>query len=153
VDLLAKADVGQHDEDHAVPTDVLNRLQQAAGRVSAQRATQLRALGLSPSAFAVLAELAAADDESLQPCVLAGLLSVTRPSVCGLIDGLEAKGLVGRTPHHHDGRRVLVRLTAQGSDLLAEHRARYEQGQRVLVAALSSDEQTQLCALLDRVGA
>ncbi|HSJ47092.1 MAG TPA: hypothetical protein VK923_20665 [Euzebyales bacterium] len=49
----------------------------------------------------------------------AALLSVTRPSVCGLIDGLEAKGLVGRAPLRHERRRVLVRLTVRGSDLLA----------------------------------
>lgn len=152
LDASVKADAGQlRDQDGSA--DVLNRLLQAAGRVSAWQTAQLRGLGLSPSAFAVLSELAGADADGLQPCTLADLLSVTRPSVCGLIDGLEAKGLVERTPHRRDGRRVLVRLTAPGSDVLAEHRTRYAAGQRELVAALSFDERVRLGALLDRVGA
>lgn len=153
MDVLLEADVARHDDGRDLATDVLNRLLQAAARVNAERARQLRAVGLSPSAFAVLAELARADDEGLQPCVLSGLLSVTRPSICGLIDGLEAKQFVARVPHRHDGRRVLVRLTTEGADLLAEHRARYERGQRTLVAALAVDEQSHLGRLLDRVGA
>ena len=153
MDVSLEADVGWHDGGHAVVTDVLNRLLHAAARVNAERGRQLRTLGLSPSAFAVLAELALADRDGLQPCALSGLLSVTRPSICGLIDGLEAKGLVERVPHRHDRRRVLVRLMGRGAELLAEHQTRYEHGQRTLVATLSSDEQLHLARMLDRVGA
>ena len=91
----------------AAATDVLDCLLRAATRVAARQSGQLRDLGLSPSAFALLRHLAAADD-GLQPCALADLLAVTRPSVCGLIDGLQAKGFVCREPHDHDGRRVIV---------------------------------------------
>lgn len=154
MNVFATADVRTGEERHApdVTTNVLTRLLHAAGRVTAQQGRQLRAVGLSPSAFAVLAELDTTAGKGLQPCALAGLLSVTRPSVCGLIDGLEAKGLVSRAPHRHDGRRVVVRLTPQGSDLVAGHRSRYEHDQRALLGDLSDTERRQLAGLLDRVG-
>lgn len=151
MDALATADIG-HDDGGGTATDVLDRLLQAAARVTAERSRQLRTLGLSPSAFAVLAELSGADPGGLQPCDLADLLSVTRPSVCGLIDGLEVKGLVARGPHHRDGRRVLVRLTRDGAQVLDGHRARYEERQHALVAALSREDQRLLGDLVDRIG-
>jgi DNA-binding MarR family transcriptional regulator len=133
-------------------TDVLDRLLRAAARVTARQSGQLRDLGLSPSAFALLGHLAAADD-GVQPCALADLLAVTRPSVCGLIVGLQAKGLVSREPHDHDGRRVIVRLTAAGAALLSRSGAAYEASQRALLAGLSVAEQRALADLVDRVGA
>lgn len=132
--------------------DVLMHLQCATTRVNAQQGRHLRALGLSPSAFALLVSLDAADPGGVQPCTLADELAVTRPSVCGLIDGLEAKGLVARTPHDHDRRRVLVRLTACGERLLDEQRVNYEASERALLRGLSVDEQRQLGRLLERIG-
>ncbi|HEX6256739.1 MAG TPA: MarR family transcriptional regulator [Euzebyales bacterium] len=136
----------------AAATDVLDCLLRAATRVAARQSGQLRDLGLSPSAFALLRHLAAADD-GLQPCALADLLAVTRPSVCGLIDGLQAKGLVCREPHDHDGRRVIVRLTRAGAALQSRHGAAFETSQRALLSDLSATEQRELARLVDRVGA
>jgi DNA-binding MarR family transcriptional regulator len=71
--------------------------------------------------------------------------------VCGLIDGLQAKSLVERRPHQHDGRRVLVTLSAGGADLLDTHRDRYERGLNALVADLGRAERDELSRLLDRI--
>lgn len=134
-------------------TEMLARLTRAAGRVASEQNRLLRDVGLSPSAFAILLELGASEGEGVQPCTLADRLSVTRPSVCGLIDGLEDKGLVARGPHDRDGRRVIVRLTTRGDTVLAMHSARYEAGLRPLVAGLSGSERHHLTTLLDRIGA
>lgn len=146
-----------HDDRTVPPADgatgMLARLTRAAGRVTSEQSRLLRDLGLSPSAFAILLELAASDGDGVQPCTLADRLSVTRSSVCGLIDGLEDKGLVVRGPHDRDGRRIIVRLTDRGDAMLATHCARYETGLQPLVAGLSDSEQRHLVRLLDRIGA
>lgn len=133
-------------------TDLLTQLLRTAGRVAGEQSRQLRRFGLSPSAFAVLLELAAVPAEGLQPCDLAERLSVSRPSVCGLIDGLETKGLVRRRPHQHDGRRVLVTLSAGGSALLDSHRDQYEAGLDTLLGDLTPSEREELSRLLERIG-
>lgn len=133
-------------------TALLTQLLRTAGRVAGEQSRQLRRLGLSPSAFAVLLELASTPAEGLQPCDLAERLSVSRPSVCGLIDGLEAKGLVTRRPHEHDGRRVLVTLSADGGELLDRHRDPYEASLDALLADLTPSERTDLAHLLERIG-
>jgi DNA-binding MarR family transcriptional regulator len=148
VDVLVNTDAGSHARE---VTDVLARLLRAAARVTARQSEQLRDLGLSPSAFALLGHLADADD-GLQPCALADLLGVTRPSVCGLIDGLQAKELVCREPHDHDGRRVIVRLTEAGEALLSRTWTAYAAGQRALLCDLTTSERRRLAALVDRVG-
>ena len=46
-------------------------------------------------------------------------LSVTRPNITKLIDGLERAGLVRRLPHPEDRRRVQAELTPDGATLAA----------------------------------
>jgi DNA-binding MarR family transcriptional regulator len=140
-------------EREATPGAVIGWLLRAAAYVSVTQARELRATSLSPSAFNVLLELADAPDQMLQPCVLADRLAVSRPSMCGLIDGLQAKGLVTRAPHHHDGRRVLVGLSAAGQRLLDGHRARYDATLDALLTDLASSDRQRLLRLLQRIGA
>lgn len=146
-------DFDQDGSTQEVATNVLTRLTRAAGRVTSEQNRLLRDVGVSPSAFAILIELDASHGQGAEPCMLADRLSVTRPSVCGLLDRLEARGLVRRGPHHHDGRRVIVQLTGAGAHLLAAHRPAYETGLRPMVAALSVSELGRLSDLLDRIGA
>jgi len=51
---------------------------------------------------------------SSAPKALAGALSVTRPTVTALVDGLVARQLVERVPDPDDRRRVGHRMTAAG---------------------------------------
>jgi DNA-binding MarR family transcriptional regulator len=132
--------------------EVVERLLQTAARIATEQARRLRPASLSPSAFTVLANLADAPDGRLQPCMLASRLSVSRPSMCGLIDGLQAKGLVTRAPHGRDGRRVLVTLSASGRQLLDDHRAAYDAMLDTLLADLTDSDCHQLVDLLQRIG-
>jgi DNA-binding MarR family transcriptional regulator len=52
-----------------------------------------------------------ADHERVQP-----------PSMTRTVAALEAQGLISRRPHLTDGRQVVLTLTDQGRDLLAEQR-------------------------------
>jgi long-chain acyl-CoA synthetase len=50
---------------------------------------------------------------------LADRLAVRRPSITALIDGLVARGLVDRRQEDTDRRRVELRLTLEGAEILA----------------------------------
>lgn len=133
-------------------SDVIARLLRTAAQVGAEQTRCLRHTSLSPSAFNVLLELADAPDQALQPCALAERMAVSRPSMCGLIDGLQAKGLVTRTPHRRDGRRVLVALSVAGRRLVDAHRSDYDTTLDALLDNLTSNERQRLVGLLRRIG-
>jgi DNA-binding MarR family transcriptional regulator len=58
--------------------------------------------------------------------VLADALGVTARTITGLVDGLQAAGLVTREPHPGDRRATLVTLTGAGSAIV-ETRAREQE--------------------------
>lgn len=115
------------------------------------QADELRPLGLSPSAFNMLMALHNTEGRTLEPCQLADRLLVSRPSVTGLLDTLQAKGLVTRAPHPDDGRRVLVRLTAAGMTLLERHFDNHYLEQNALFEPFGTAELETLVTLLRRV--
>lgn len=116
-----------------------------------RQSDELRPLGLSPSAFNVLMALHNNEDRTLEPCQLADRLLISRPSVTGLLDTLQRKGLVERLPHAEDRRRVLVRLTDDGLRLLESHFACHYGGMNAVFTELDDDEKSTLVSLLRRV--
>lgn len=112
---------------------------------------ELRPLGLSPSAFNVLMALHNTSDRMLEPCQLAQRLLISRPSVTGLLDTLQAKGLVERHPHADDRRRILVHLTDDGEALLESHYETHYREQAATFGHLNADERETLITLLRRV--
>lgn len=118
--------------------------------VTAQ-ADELRHLELSPSAFNVLMALLNTPGNTLEPCQLAERLLISRPSITGLLDTLQSKGLIVRRPHDRDGRRVLVELTWEGRSLLHDHFPAHYAGVEALVQDLSDEEMATLVSLLRRL--
>jgi DNA-binding MarR family transcriptional regulator len=118
--------------------------------VTAQ-AEELRPLGLSPSGFNALMALHNSAGHVMEPCELAERLLVSRPSVTGLLDTLQAKGLIERRRHAEDRRRVIVRLTDQGRAVLESMLAVHYRGQQELFANLDPDELATLVVLLRRI--
>lgn len=147
-----RSDAAAEDTGETGPGDVIQRLLRTAAQVTSEQTRRLRDTRVSPSAFNVLLELAAAGDEGLQPCALAARLSVSRPSMCGLIDGLQAKALVTRSPHHRDGRRVLVALSDTGRRLVDDHRASYDAMLDSMLDDLTGSDRRHLIGLLQRIG-
>lgn len=79
---------------------------------------------------------------------LAEQLRIAPRSATEVVDQLEAKGLVERTPDPHDRRAVLVRLTDAGQELRAGvQRARREQANEYF-ARLDAGERSELARLL-----
>ena len=140
-----------HPDCDPLTVQVLIWLFRAYSAVVTAQAEELRPLGWSPSGFNVLMALHNSESRMLEPYQLADRLLVSRPSVTGLLDTLQAKGLVARRPHPDDRRRVLVVLTAEGLALLDNHFAEHYRALNELFDELSHDERAQLVQLLRRI--
>lgn len=77
---------------------------------------RLAADGLTPSRAAVLWRVRREGPATQR--VLAEALGVSARNVTGLVDGLEAAGLVSREPHPSDRRATLVTLTPDGTGIV-----------------------------------
>ena len=89
----------------------------AAARAVAYTARRLeRSLGeMTLPQFRVLALVASSTERASQ---IAERAAVTRPSLTGLLDGLEARGWVRRVDVSGDRRGVLLEVTAEGREAL-----------------------------------
>jgi MarR family transcriptional regulator, 2-MHQ and catechol-resistance regulon repressor len=113
---------------------------------------RLRAHGLSAGGREVLAVL---DGEggSLSPTVIADRLIVTTASMTSLLDTLERRGLVQRTPDVKDRRRVVVTITAEGSRLIRRLIPEILALQDAVAADLSPADREELVRLLSILSA
>jgi long-chain acyl-CoA synthetase len=84
------------------------------------------------------------------PSALAERLTVRRPTVTAVVDGLEIKGLVQRTPGDLDKRSVTHTLTTKGQRLLAKANAAVDA--RLTDIAASLDDPALTRQALDSLG-
>ena len=89
--------------------------------------------------------------EQLRPGELAGHLRVAPRSVTDVIDALEVRGLVERTPDPTDRRATVVTLTASGRGLVDEIDAARRADSRTYFARLSERDQATLRRILTRL--
>lgn len=82
---------------------------------------------------------------------LSEALRVTPRNVTGLLDGLEAAGLVVRGAHPSDRRAVLVALTARGQEVVAELEADHRHFAGDLFAGTSEADMRRLSKVLGQV--
>jgi DNA-binding MarR family transcriptional regulator len=82
---------------------------------------------------------------------LSHMLRCTPRNVTGLVDALQAGGLVTREPHPTDRRATLVHLTEQGLRAAAARRARYHRLAAQLFSDLTAADLTHLVASLENV--
>lgn len=80
------------------------------------------ASGMSPARLSALSVVVFRGPLTLGE--LASAEGVRSATMTGIVNGLEAEGLVRRRPHATDGRAVLIEPTAAGRRLLEEARAR-----------------------------
>jgi DNA-binding MarR family transcriptional regulator len=101
--------------------------------------------------FDVMAALYRAED-GLKMSALSGVLRVSNGNVTGLVDRLEAEGLLERVAVAGDRRATIVRLTRKGRDEFAGLAALHEGWLDSLLCALGRAETEELSRLLGRVG-
>ncbi|MEU6586561.1 MarR family transcriptional regulator [Nocardia sp. NPDC046763] len=126
-------------------------LSQIGYHVSYRLTEQLARLDLDPAHFAVLGHLAVADGRSQQE--LADLLRVHRNAMVGLVDELEARGLVTRRPHPVDRRAHAVHLTDHAREVLEAVESEADALESEILAPLEQTERTLILPLLHRIAA
>jgi DNA-binding MarR family transcriptional regulator len=78
-------------------------------------------------------------------------LRCTPRNVTGLVDALEAAGLVSRSPHPSDRRATVVSLTRQGMTTANAWQAESHNVATLLFGDLAAPERTNLVATLEQV--
>jgi DNA-binding MarR family transcriptional regulator len=82
---------------------------------------------------------------------LAESMGVARPTVSGVADTLERRGLVRRESDARDRRLGRIAATADGERLIESLFPEFNAGESVLTAGLDDDERATLARLLRRV--
>jgi DNA-binding MarR family transcriptional regulator len=130
-------------------TEALGRLFELASLLAAPMDRRLAEVGLTRARAEVIWRL-----HQLGPVTqreLSEALHCTPRNVTGLVDALEAGGLVARGPHPTDRRATLVTLTGRGRRTASEWQAGYQQLAERLFAELDATEVAGFVATLDRV--
>lgn len=112
----------------------------------------LQQFDITPASGLVLSILADSD-APIPPTRIADQLIISRATVTGLIDSLEARGYVSRLRHPTDRRMLLVELTDTGRRVANEFRPIVHQNEKVWMEALSAAEQRRLIKTLERLQA
>ncbi len=134
-------------ERHVITDSIVDRLTAMYARRHVARASRLARHGVSMTHFHALLQLA--DGEPRTMTALARALDASLPSMTGIVDRIEARGLIERVRLAHDRRVVHVRLTRAGRDWLCEMEAmRRDKIERVL-AHLDDDRLAWLDRSLD----
>ena len=119
-------------------------------RVTGYRlARALAGLEMRTTEFAVLHHLHQAGPLSQQE--LGGALRIDPSNLVGLLDDLEADGLIVRPRDPRDRRRHLVGLTPVGHRRLTQAKRAVERAERDLLSPLSAAEQGELHGYLERL--
>jgi DNA-binding MarR family transcriptional regulator len=95
-------------------------LERAADRLARALERHAGAYGLTDAKLLLLETLDCCEGGCAGLCSIGDEMGVSRPNVTKLVDGLERAGLVERTPHPTDRRRVQARLTDAGRELVRE---------------------------------
>jgi DNA-binding MarR family transcriptional regulator len=109
----------------------------------------LAPLGIHPRHFGMLSLLVGQD--GLAQHELCQLLTIHRNVMVGLVDDLEARGLVERRRSRADRRAHAVHLLPAGRKMHAQAEARLNEMETDMLAGLKADEAESLLALLHRV--
>ncbi len=110
----------------------------------------LRPYSLTLTGFRVLMMLRGAGG-TLSPAEIAARLGSARATVTGVLDSLEKRSSVLRSPHPDDRRRLQISITDTGRALLDELLPTYFEQERDSVAALDSVRQEELVQLLGQL--
>lgn len=114
----------------------------AVGRLN-RRLRQERQSELSVSQLSLLGALLL-EGGVARPSVLAARERVSAPSITRALNCLEERGLLARSADPDDGRQVVVTLSDQGQQVIAEERRRQDQWLAQRLRELSAAEQRTL---------
>ena len=134
------------------PLQVLSRVGRLAKHLDRARRQAFAASGLEPWEFDVLAALRRAGAPyQLSPKALLQQTLVSSGTMTNRIDRLVERRLVERRTDPHDGRGVLVVMTARGTDAVDDAISELVADEAELLDGLSKADQERLAALLRKL--
>lgn len=83
---------------------------------------------------------------------LAAHFNLSKPSITDIIQKFEAAGLIEKQRSDDDGRIMILKLTALGTQMANTNQLESEAFTKAIFEALSDDEQHQLYELMKKVG-
>ena len=131
-------------QDLAVlPGHLIRRLQQIAVAIFLEDTSEF---GVTPVQYAALRWLGSSP--GIDQRTLAGKVGLDTSTLGGVVDRLEARGLVSRQPSPTDRRVKQLVLTENGAQLLLDMEPALQKSQQRILAPLSAKKQTQFLNLL-----
>jgi DNA-binding MarR family transcriptional regulator len=128
---------------------IVSALRRIVRAIDLQSRRMLEQCGLTGPQIVVLREADRLDGASIS--ALARAASLGQPTVSGILDRLEAQGLVRRKRSTQDRRSVFVTVTAKGARVLASAPSLLQDRFRSELSRLEEWERTQILALLQRL--
>ena len=132
-----------------LPTLVGYNLRKAQTAVFQDFSLSLRDCNITPGQFGVLVLVQA--NIGLNQTTLGKALGIDRSTVVAVIDKLEARGLVERTPALTDRRSYALQLSPQGVNLLCRARNMVAKHEKRISKGLSKPDQVRLISLLQKL--
>jgi len=134
------------------PLQVLSRVARLSRHLERARRTAFAASDLESWEFDVLSALRRAGTPSqLSPKALLQQTLVSSGTMTNRIDRLVERGLVERRTDPHDGRGILVVMTADGTARVDRAISELLDAEAVLLEGLSPGDQERLAALLRKL--
>lgn len=130
----------------AMPGHLFRRLHQLA---VARFTSRMEETALTPIQWSAL--VATLQHPGLVQSSLSREIFIDTSTVNGVVDRLEARGLIQRKPSPDDRRLKLLYVTEEGQAVLDEATARVVETQGWLLQPLSPKEQAQFMALMHKV--
>ncbi len=131
---------------NGLPGHAIRRLHQIAVGIFHQ---ETQALNLTPVQYSVLRTVA--EQPGIDQRTLASAVALDTSTTAGVVDRLEARGLMLRNASPQDKRVRLLSLTQEGHALLRVAEAPMLRSQALILAPLGPAEQAQFMALLQRL--
>ena len=132
--------------------DVSGRIVRLATLLAQAYGQALAPVGIDVGGYGVLAALRRAGAPyELTPTELARHRLMTSGGMTALIDRLERRGLVSRSPNPKDRRGSLIGLTEEGRAVVDQAMELHEQAEHRQIDALDDDERSQLTTLLRKL--
>jgi DNA-binding MarR family transcriptional regulator len=127
----------------------LRELAECYHAFSRHSAADVRRLGYTPAQFDIVATLGNTDGMTFK--ALGEKTLITKGTLTGVVDRLEARGVVRRAASPADARSTVVRLTRKGEREFERVFRAHVAYLRRAFAVLGSDEMDRLDALLARL--
>ena len=126
---------------------LIRRLQQQSTQVFQSR---MQAAGFDLTSVQFAALDAIAQQPEIDQATLSAIIGFDRATIGGVIERLEAKGLILREISEVDRRARVLRLTSQGARLLLNCRPTVEALQLDILGPLTEEERNQFTVLAQR---